>query len=266
MKTVTSRDGTHIAFDRTGAGPPLILVAGAFSFRKFKGLVELSSLLSERFTVINYDRRGRGDSGDTAPYSVEAEIEDLAALIHEAGDSAMVWGLSSGATLALRAAVRGLPVSMLALYEPPFLIDSNGHLPPADFELRLREMIADNQRARAIKYFLVQGMGAPFFVPYVLRCMPRAWRDLSAVAHTLPYDAAVLGDTICGRPPMAHSWQAALIPTLVISGSKSPRALQKGARAIAEALPNARHMSLYGQNHNVSMEALAPVLADFFTA
>jgi len=265
MKSVLSKDGTRIAFDSYGSGTPVILVAGAFSFRKFKTLLELSELLAPRFTVINYDRRGRGDSGDKAPYAVEREIEDLAALIQEIGGEAHVWGLSSGATLVLRAAVRRLPITKMALYEPPFLIDRDGHLPPVDFELRLKEMIAANQRNRAIRYFLVDGMGAPFLVPYLLRCMPGPWKDLSAVAHTLPYDAAVLGDTICGKPPVAHAWTSP-IPALVMSGSKSPAALQKGARAIAQVLPNARHISLQGQNHNVSMKALAPVLAEFLAA
>jgi pimeloyl-ACP methyl ester carboxylesterase len=151
VNTVRSKDGTTIAFDRTGQGPPLIVVGGAFSYRRWKGLLRLGELLAETFTIVNYDRRGRGDSGDTPPYAVQREIEDLDALIEASGGSAFVWGISSGGVLALRAASRGLPIEKLAIYQPPFMLDGDGHQPPPDFAARLEELTAAGRRGEAVR-------------------------------------------------------------------------------------------------------------------
>ncbi|MCA2222040.1 alpha/beta fold hydrolase [Nonomuraea sp. NEAU-L178] len=156
MDQAISKDGTAIAYDRFGDGPALILVGGAMSYRSFPTFIQLAELLADRFSVITYDRRGRGDSGDTAPYAVEREVEDLAAVIEAAGGSAHVWGLSSGAALALRAAADGLPIERLALYEPPFMVGEGGHRPPADYQERLTALAAAGRRGETVSYFLTK--------------------------------------------------------------------------------------------------------------
>jgi pimeloyl-ACP methyl ester carboxylesterase len=265
VNSVRSKDGTTIAFDRIGQGPPLIVVGGAFSSRTWKGYLQLAELLAERFTVVIYDRRGRGDSGDTPPYAVEREIEDLEALIEAAGGAAFVWGMSSGAVLALRAADAGLPIRKLALYQPPFLVDTNGHLPPADFAKRLGELVAADRRGKAVAYFMQKGMGAPARFVTLMRLARPLWSKLKAVAHTLPYDYAVMGETVRGRPLAAEPWASIATPTLVLDGGKSPISLHKAADALAALLPNARRRTLDGQSHNVSMKILAPALDEFFS-
>ena len=258
-----SRDGTAIAYDRVGDGPPVILVGGAFSYRGYPKLVELAELLSQRFTVVNYDRRGRGDSGDQLAYSVDREIEDLEALIVASRGPAYVWGMSSGAVLALRAAAAGAEIRRLALYEPPVILDPNGHVPPADFEERLEELVASGRRGAAVKYFMRKGMGAPAIFVNAMRVLP-VWSRLKAVAHTLPYDLAVMGDTVTGKPLAPAEWRSVKAPTLVMAGEKTfPRA-RRAAQALADVLPAAEYRSLEGQNYNVSPAALAPALAAFF--
>jgi pimeloyl-ACP methyl ester carboxylesterase len=263
METVRSKDGTTIAFDRLGTGPPIILAGGAFSYRGFPKLAELAELLAPRFTVINYDRRGRGDSGDTAPYAVEREIEDLRALIAAAGGSASLWGWSSGAVLGLRAAAAGAAIEKLALFEPPFIVDGGSRLPPADFATRLDELTASGRRGAATRFFMTKGMGIPFPIVALMR-FSSYWSTLEATAHTLPYDWAVLGDTVAGRPLDPEEWATATAPALVLAGERSTQQLRQGARAIAKVLPNARHRVLKGQSHNPSMKAIAPVLEEFF--
>src|SRR5512136_3089047 len=148
MQKVTSKDGTPIAFGKTGHGPAIILVSGALGDRS--AAAPLTPLLSPHFTVLAYDRRGRGDSGDTAPYAVEREVEDIDALVTEAGGSAFVYGHSSGAVLALEAAARGLAITRLALYEPPFIVD-NSHPPvSADYVARLNQLVAAGRRGDAV--------------------------------------------------------------------------------------------------------------------
>jgi pimeloyl-ACP methyl ester carboxylesterase len=264
MNTVQSRDGTTIAFDRVGQGPPLIVVGGAFSYRRWKGLLRLAELLADRFTVINYDRRGRGDSTDTPPYAVEREIEDLEALIGATDGPAFVWGMSSGGVLALRAAEAGLRVEKLAVYQPPFMLDKNGHVPPADFATRLDELTAAGSRGDAVKYFMTKGMGVPAFFVNLMRLAAPMWSRLKAVAHTLPYDYAVMGETVTGVPLPDEPSASITTPTLVIDGGKSPASLHKAADTLANVLPNARRRTLEGQSHNVSMKVLAPVLEEFF--
>ena len=166
MERVTSKDGTEIAFDRIGAGPPVVFVGGAFSWRGWKGFVELAELLASRFTVLNYDRRGRGDSGDTKPYTVERECEDLEAMISVAGRPAFVWGVSSGGILALEAARSGIALERIAAYEPSFIVDAAEGLPPDDFVRHVGELIDRGQRSQAVKYFMARVMG----IPAAIRC------------------------------------------------------------------------------------------------
>ena len=263
MKTATSRDGTVIAYDERGAGPPVVLVGGAMNTRSFGPNGSLAELLAERFTVINYDRRGRGESGDTTPYSVESEIEDLDALIEATGGSACVFGISSGAALALEAANRGLAIEKLALYEAPFVVDGSRSPVPDDYLVRLEGLVASGRRGDAVRLFMREGVGLPAVFVVLMRLMP-AWSKLKAVAHTLPYDAAIVDDYQKGKPLPTERWTSVTMPTLVAVGGKSPDWMQHAMRALADVLPDARHTNLAGQTHIVKAEALAPVLVEFF--
>jgi pimeloyl-ACP methyl ester carboxylesterase len=260
---VRSPDGTRIALDRTGDGPPLVLVGGAFSFRRWRGFVQLAELLAPRFTVVGYDRRGRGDSGDAPRYAVEREIDDLAAVIDAAGGRAHVFGMSSGGVLALRAAAAGVAVDRLVVYQPPFVVGADGHVPPAGFAERLRDLAMSGREGRAVAYFMREGMGAPRAFVGMMRLVRPIWSNLEAVAHTLPYDVAVMGETVAGRPLAAEPWASVTHPTLVVHGAKSPASLRRAADELAVLVPDARPRTLPGQSHNVSMKVLAPVITEF---
>ena len=260
--TTRSRDGTVIAYERSGSGPPVILVGGAFSYRAFPKNRELAELLAADCTVINYDRRGRVDSTDEGHYSVDREIDDLDALVDEAGGSASMWGWSSGAVLALRAAARGVPVDKLVLFEPPFLVDDSRKPPAPDFADRLQALVDAGDRSRAARLYMTEGMGIPRPIVAAMRLMP-FWKRVKAVAHTLPYDWEVMGDTLSGRPLDPAEWTAVTAPTLVVAGQKSPQQLHSAALAVTEVLPQAEHKVLEGQSHNPSMKAMAPVVAEF---
>jgi len=265
VEKIKSTDGTEIAFDRIGDGPPVIMVGGAFSWRRWKGFVELAELLSARYTVLNYDRRGRGDSGDTTPYALEHEFEDLQAMISVAGGSAFVWGMSSGGILALEAARAGITIEKIAAYEPPFIVDSSDGVPPDDFVPHVHELIDRGRRSAAVKYFMARVMGMPSVIPSLMSIWPPMWSKLKATAHTLPYEALLIDRYVRGRPLEDASWASVTTPTLVVSGEKSPEKLRKGAAAIAAGLTNAEHRALPGVSHNVKMSVLAPVLVEFFT-
>jgi pimeloyl-ACP methyl ester carboxylesterase len=259
MKTVASADGTAIAFDRLGAGPPVIMVVGAFNTRATTQ--PLATALQERFTVLNYDRRGRGDSGDTPPYSVEREIEDLDALIGEAGGSAAVFGYSSGATLGLRAAGHGLGISKLALYEPPFVVDGSRPPLPSDLPDRLAELIASGRRGDAVELYQREAVGIPADVVTQLRHAP--FRPaLEAVAHTLVYDAAIIGDLTLPSELIA----SITTPTIVIDGEKSPPLMRSAAQAVADTLRNGRRSTLAGEGHDISPDVTAAVLREFLSS
>jgi pimeloyl-ACP methyl ester carboxylesterase len=262
--TVTSKDGTSVAFTRSGRGTPVILVDGALCYRASGPSGPLAAALAEHFTVYTYDRRGRGQSGDTRPYAVDREVEDIEALIAEAGGSADVYGISSGAALALEAARRGVPIRRLALYEAPFIVDASRPPVPPDYGSRLDALLAAGRRGDAVRLFMRQ-VGLPRVVVASMRLLP-AWSRLTSVAHTLPYDRAVLGDTQAGAPLDAGRWAGATMPTLAIVGGKSPTWMQHGMRALADVLPCAEHRVLDGQTHMVKARALAPVLADFFAS
>lgn len=262
---VRSKDGAAIAFDRAGSGPPVILVDGALCSRASGPNGPLAGLLAERFTVFTYDRRGRGESSDVPPYAVEREVEDIAALITEAGGAAMVYGISSGAVLALEAAARGLPIERLALYEPPLVVDDSRRPIPEDYLPRLEGLLAAGRRGAAVTHFMRRAVGLPAIVTLMMRCMPM-WSTLKAVAHTLPYDARILGDTGAGKPLPAQRWAGATVPIIVIDGGKSPAWIRSGARALADTLPGAQRRTLPGQTHIVKPEALAPALIEFFAA
>ena len=259
MSKVHSKDGTAIAFDKLGSGEPVILVDGALCSRSFGPLPKLAPLLAPHFTVFHYDRRGRNESGDTPPYAVEREVEDLEALIAQAGGSACVFGISSGAALALAAAARGAKIKKLALYEPPFVAVSSARTVPSDSAAQLSRLIAAGRRGDAVKFFLVDMVGMPAIFAYIMRVLP-VWPKLKAVAHTLPYDAAVLGDFSLPKERAA----SVAVPTLAIGGEKSPVELRSAVSAVAETVPRVKLRMLKGQTHNVSVKVLAPVLVEFF--
>jgi pimeloyl-ACP methyl ester carboxylesterase len=264
MQLVTSKDGSRIAFDRYASGPAVILVTGALGYRKFGKLEELAKLLAERCTVINYDRRGRGDSTEVKPFAVEREIEDIAAVIDAARGRASLWGWSSGGALALRAAGAGLAVERLSVYEVPFMVTPDAKRPTPDYGERLDELVAAGDRSGSVKHFMLNSMGVPAPFVALMRLMPM-WKGLKATAHTLPYDWAALGKhTMYGAPLDPAEWASVTVPTLVVAGAKSPTELQRGSQALAEVLPLAELRKLEGVGHNPKMGVLAPVLVEFF--
>lgn len=263
MDKVTSKDGTIIAYDKAGQGEPLILVGGAFNTRDFGPNPDLAKLLAQHFTVYNYDRRGRGDSTDTLPYAVEREVEDLEALTNQIGGPVHLYGISSGAGLALEAARRGLPVKKLALYEAPFIVDNTRPAISDDYLAKLKQFIAADRRGDAIKLFFTKGVNLPGFVVTMMRFMP-AWAKLKAIAPTVVYDATIVIDYEKGQPYPAGQWANVTVPALVVSGGKSPAWMQNAMKALGAALPNGTHRTLEGQTHIVKVAALAPVLEEFF--
>ena len=264
MSKVLSKDGTPIAYDQSGEGSPVILVGGAMNSRSFGIMGPLVPLLEQRFTVINYDRRGRGESGDTKPYAVEREVEDLEALILAVGGSAFVYGCSSGAALALEAAnLLGGKIKKLVVYEAPFVVDTSRAPVPADFAAQLSGMIVSNRRGAAVKYFMVKGVGVPAIFVTMMQLMP-AWSKLKAMAGTLPYDTATLRDNGSGKLLSTQQWAAITAPTLVVCGGKSPAWMSHAMQALADVLPYAQHRTLEGQTHIVKPEAIAPILVEFF--
>ena len=248
--TVTSKDGTRIAFNASGSGPAVILVLGAFNERSAG--VALSQSLSQHYTVFNYDRRGRGESGDTAPYAIAREIEDIDALIQRAGGSAHVFGYSSGAILALRASAHGLGISRLALYDPPPTGGKAGDIAPD-----LAKLIAADRRGEAVELFQTDAVGIPAEIVANMRHAPFR-PGLEAIAHTLVYDSTILG-------ALPESFAASIMtPTLVIGAENMPPVMHQSAQALAQALPNGRHHLLKGQTHDINPAVLAPVLNAFF--
>lgn len=263
MHTVTSADGTRIAYDRDGEGPVLILVNGALGFRKFKKFEQLATALSEHFTVINYDRRGRGDSGPAGPASAEREVEDIAALISAHGGRASLWGWSSGGAVALRAAGADIGVERLVVYETPFKTDPEAKYPRDDYGTRLSEIVAAGDARRAARHFLRSAIGLPAPMVAILGLMP-GFRRFAANGLTLTFDLEALGEhNMHGRPLSPGEWATVTCPTLVAYGSKTYPVLKHASRALAQALPNATLRELPGQNHNVATGAVVPLLAEF---
>jgi len=260
MKQVTSKDGTIIAFDQSGNGnsAPLILISGGPNDRSAN--TPLAELLSPQLSVINYDRRGRGDSGDTKPYAVAREVEDLDALIQAAGGSAFIYGTSSGAAFALEAARQlGGKISKMALWEPPFIVDNSRPPVPADYKTQLSQMITADRRGDAIEYFMTRIVGIPAEFVAPMRLSPY-WAGMEKLAHVIVYEADVMKD---------YALPAGLgtinVPTLVLDGAQMPW-LSKAAQAVAADLPQAQHRVLAGQPHNVDPAAIAPVLLNYFAS
>jgi pimeloyl-ACP methyl ester carboxylesterase len=259
---VTSKDGTTIAFDRSGEGPPIVLVGGALADRS--AAAELAAHLAPRLTVIAFDRRGRGDSGDTPPYAVDREIEDIEALILGVGGEAFVLGHSSGAVLALESARRHPEqVTKLALYEPPFIVDDSRSLLPADYVTHLVELVSAGRRGDAVEFFMTTAVGVPADVVAGMREQP-FWSSLESTAHTLVYDGTIMGDTMVGSAAPLRRWASVEVPSLVMDGGASPDWQRHAVRALVDVLPDARHRTLEGQDHGPASEVLAPALVEFF--
>ncbi|GAA0929786.1 alpha/beta hydrolase [Pseudonocardia zijingensis] len=255
MQTVTSADGTTIAFDQIGAGPPLVLVAGAACDRAADA--GIAAGLAARFTVLNHDRRGRGDSGEASPYAVEREIEDLEVLLAAAGGSAVVVGLSSGAVLAAYAAAAGLPIGHLVMWEPPFRLDAAGQQGAREYGERLRALLADGRRGDAVELFMTVA-GVPAEAIAGMRQSPY-WARGEALAPTLAHDAQVMGD---GSVPVERL-AAITAPTAVFAGGASPDWFREAARAAAAAIPGAVVRELLGETHAVTPDVLAAAVHEF---
>jgi pimeloyl-ACP methyl ester carboxylesterase len=256
MQTVTSKDGTTIAYDKSGQGPALIVLSGGPLDRSADAPV--ATLLAPHFTVYNYDRRGRGDSGDTPPYALDREFEDLEAVIATAGGSVFFYGSSGGGILGLEAVARGLAITRLALWEPPFVVDDSRPPVPADYKQQLTELLSAGRRGDMVELFMTRAVGLPAEFVAPMRAAP-GWPAMEKVAHTLVYDATLTGDFSLPTERVA----SVTVPTLVIDGGQTPW-LSNAARAVAETLPGARRRTLDGQPHNVAPEAVAPVLVEFF--
>lgn len=258
-QTVSSKDGTMIAFDRAGDGPAVVLVSGGSVDRSVNA--PLAALLAQHFTVFNYDRRGRGESGDTTPYAIMREIEDLDAVITAAGGQACVYASSSGGVMALDAA-RTLPsrITKLALWEPPFIPEGYPR-PPADAAQTFTDLAAAGRRSDAVEFFNAKVVGLPpEFIAYA-RTQP-FWQAQEALAPTLAYDATIMGDYMLRKERAA----SVTVPTLIIDGTASFPYMHETAQALTQILPHGDTRTLEGQRHDVDAYALAPVLVEFFTA
>jgi pimeloyl-ACP methyl ester carboxylesterase len=259
----SSKDGTIIAYGKTGNGPPVFLIDGVICFRRLGPLSRLAKLLSSHFTVYTYDRRGRGESGNTPPYSLDREIEDLEALVQLEKRPVCVFGNSSGAALALKAAERISQIQRLAIFEAPFAIDPEHPSPSPGFLIEFNRLLAENRKGAALKSFLLAIDLPPWFV--ALGPLMPAWWKAKSVLHTVPYDLSIIGERrIGGFPPGLFS--SVKVPVLVLGGEKSPSWTRNAMRALADALPQARYQTLAKQTHLVDPKALRPVLKDFFQA
>ena len=254
---VTSKDGTRIAYDRLGVGPPLVIVNGALGVRSFAFARRMAQELALDFTVYDYDRRGRGDSGDHPRFAVQKEVEDLAALCAAAGGRPFVVGQSSGAALALEAAAAGVPMAGLYAYEPPYVQE---HAPDAidpEYGRKVGGLVEAGDRSGAVSLFM-RTVGVPGFGVAIMRLMPM-WKVMMGVAHTLPYDAAVMGDFhVPAR--LAQS----KVPTVVGFGAKTTPALKSGARAVAAKVPGARLDEVPKANHGIKPTSMRPALVAAF--
>jgi len=253
----TSSDGTRIAFSRKGSGPTLVLVDGAMCYRDFGPAKPFTDELAGEFTVVSYDRRGRGESGDSSRYDASLEIDDLKAVLDAVGGSPNVLGFSSGAGLAYRAAATGIKMNKLVGYEAPWVGVRGGR----DYVTDLDRLAAEGRGDKMVDYFMTKMIGAPFFMPVMFRLMGANWKKLKAVGTTIRYDARVMGGDF--EVPVAELGKVT-VPTMVVWGSKAAKGMVAGNQTVAGAIPKAEHRILDGQTHNVTPAALHPVLTQFF--
>lgn len=263
MSTVTSADGTKIAFEAYGDGRPLILIDGATAHRAVNPLNdEVGQLLTDRFRTYAYDRRGRGASTDTAPYAIQREIEDIAALIEDAGQPAILFAWSSGGLLALDAAAAGLPVAGLVLFEPPVVVDDVRPPLPSDYVEQLDAFVAEGRRDKAAELFMTAAAMLPAEAVAGMKQSPY-WAPVEEIAHTISYDGRIMGTTMSGNPLPSDRWADVKAPVLVLYGDKTWPALSAGAQAVAAHLPTATLKAIPGENHGTEAATLAPVLREF---
>ncbi len=254
MDTMRSADGTIIAYECSGTGPAVVLVAGAFCDRRW--FDSLAAELAADFTVYSYDRRGRGDSGDGSAYSIAAEVEDLRAVVAATGEKPLVYGLSSGAALALEAASQGVPMRKLAVYEAPYM-DAGQWDATALRDLR-RLVAAGDKEGAVVRFLALTGASS-----HMIEEMKRSpdWPDMCGIAHTLPYDVA-----ICNHGSESLGWlTSAVVPTLVMYGGDSGQWGRTSAARISQKIVGAKTLEIPGQAHGVSDEAVVPVLREFFS-
>jgi pimeloyl-ACP methyl ester carboxylesterase len=263
MAKVISKDGTTIAYEKKGTGQPVILVDGALGYRALGFGTQLVDLLAPHFTVYAYDRRGRGESGNSKPFAVEREVEDIEALINSAGGKAFVYGISSGACLALEAAMKlGHKIKKLALYEPPYNSAKEALQPWKEYRRQVAELVSANRRDDAVALFM-RFVGAPDAMIEGMRQAP-LWPLFEASAPTLPYDAAAMGED--RSVPVGRAAKVTA-ETLVMDGGASLQMIpfmHETATALANAIPRAHERLLEGQRHDVDAKVLAPALIDFF--
>lgn len=255
--TVVSRDGTRIAYEISGSGPTLVVVAGALGYNDFPYLRDFAKELAKDFRVVMYDRRGRGGSSDTPPYIVEKEIEDLETVLQAVSESPIVLGSSSGAALALEAAASGVAMEGLVAFEAPYMVGEHRRPKYALYESEVRGLIARGDRNGAVKLFL-RTVGLPAFAVAIMRVLPM-WKKLQRVAHTLPYDAKIMNNFELPSTRL----QKIRVPTLVVAGGKSPASLKAAVRAVGETVPGARVVEIPNQSHAIKAAALSPVLRQF---
>ena len=261
--TVKSRDGAEISYDKSGSGPVLIVIAGASNFRTTSPtFAELARTLSDQFTVINYDRRGRGKSGDVQPYAVQKEIDDIAALIEANGGRASLLGFSSGAILAIEAAVAGLPIDKVIAYEPPFVVEGSGrdpnrgHLVP-----RMEAALAKGDRREVMRIFFIESVGLPQ-VQFEGMMNSPAGKGIEAIAHTLIYDSKI-ADAAYPNQKWPERFRSNKVPILLVDGDKTIPMIPAGVNALNKALANSSRKTLPGQDHAPKTEAIAPAIREF---
>ena len=260
MQYVTSKDETRIAYEKSGQGPALVIVGGVLGDHTQQA--GLAQLLADHFTVYNIDRRGHGESGDTPPYAVEREVEDLAAMLDVAGGSAFVYGTSGPGVLAMEAAARGLSANMkkLAVWEPPYILDDSRPPIPQGYKEQLIQMLHEGRRGDMVEFFFTQAVGMPADVVAMMRQAP-FWAAQEAFAPILINYATLMGDGDFKLPKERIARVA--VETLIMDGGTTPW-ISKAADAVAAVLPHAQRTTIPGQPHNVADEAMAPVLIEFF--
>lgn len=265
MGTVTSKDGTTIAFDEYGPpdAPAIVHVYAATAHRAVQpSPAEIAEVAGGDLRVIVFDRRGRGESGDTQPYAVQREVEDIAALVDHAGGSAVLLGESSGGVLALEAARAGLPVDGVVMFEPPFVVDDQRPPVPADYLTRLDALIAEGRREDALKLFTVESVGIPEEYFEGMTAMP-TWEPAIQVAHTLCYDGRVMEGLMAGDPTVLRRYEEVTLPVLVLIGEQTFPFLRPAAAAIAAVLPKGELRQVATADHTLTPEAVVPVLREF---
>ena len=265
MPTVTSTDGTKIAFEKVGSGPAVILVNGAMSYRRAfdTTLEDLAELLSKDFTVYDYDRRGRGESGDTEPFTKVREIEDIQALVEHAGGEAMLVGFSSGGAVTLETTAVTSGIKKAFVYEVPFIVDDSRQALD-DYEGHTTRLVAEGKLDELIEYFITMVAGIPAEFVGGIKQDKAMWERMRAIAPTIPHDASFMSEFMKGKPLPSGYWSKVKVPVLVGDGGASPAWLHNAAEALAAALPNASRETFEGQTHSVDPNVIAPVITEFF--